>query len=323
MSLGELRKQIDELDVQLQELFEKRMAICDEVAIEKKRTNSPVLQGNREEQILDAVRHRSADGFSDSSEEFLKAIMSISRGRQKMLLSEKLEIPKGDTVNVILPCAGGSARMGFNKLLYPLCSRAVILRTLDRFDEIKNISRIIISASSTFKDELEALIEAENYHTEIIVIEGGKTRQESVANAAAKLTDDCDYICIHDGARPLIEAHTIISCIEDAKYTGASVVCVPVKDTIKIAKNAVIIQTPPRETIFSAQTPQVISKELYFKAYESAQGKLYTDDVSLCEAIGVMPKITLGSYSNIKLTTPEDIAVAETILLNENTGDTL
>lgn len=316
MGLSELRKQIDELDIELQRLFEKRMAICDEVAREKKRTNAPVLQGNREEQILEAVRNRSAEGFSDSSEDFLKAIMAISRGRQKKLLTKDFKIPDGNDVNVILPCGGSSTRMGFNKLTYELGGRAVILRTIDCFDKIENVSRIILSASADFKTELEELISKESYNKEIAVVEGGSSRQQSVANAAKHLTDGCDYICVHDGARPLIDEATVLKAIDDANGTGCSVVCVAAKDTIKIAENSVVSQTPPRSSLFLAQTPQVIARELYFKALESAKtlNQEYTDDVSLCEAIGVMPKITLGSYSNIKLTTPEDIAISQAIL---------
>lgn len=316
MGLAELRKQIDEIDIELQKLFEKRMAICDEVAREKKRTNAPVLQGNREEQILEAVRSRSAEGFSDSSEEFLKAIMAISRGRQKKLLTQSFTIPSGDIVNVIIPCGGSSSRMGFNKLMYSLKGREVVLRTIDCFDKTDNVSRIILSASDSIKSELEAMISKENYSKEIIIVDGGSSRQQSVSNAAKHISADCDYICVHDGARPFIGNEIIKRAIEDAKQTGASVVCVEAKDTIKVSDGSIVSQTPPRNTLFLAQTPQIIAKELYLMALESAEAmnKEYTDDVSLCEAIGVMPKITLGSYSNIKLTTPEDISVAEAIL---------
>lgn len=315
MGLTELREKIDKLDIELQRLFEERMAICDEVAREKKRTNAPVLQGNREQQVIDAVRGRSKEGFEDSSVDFLNAIMAISRGRQKKLLSESITIPSGNKINAVIACGGSSSRMGFNKLFYEVGGRAVILRTIDSLDKISHIEKIIITTSTDIKSELTELIFAQSYTTPIVIVDGGNTRQQSVANGVLSTDDDCDYVCIQDGARPFTSCETIEKCIFDAKDTGCAVVCVPVKDTIKQAENGIATNTPARETLFAAQTPQVISKEIYLLALESAKvlSKEYTDDVSLCEAIGIMPKITLGSYDNIKLTTPEDIAIAESI----------
>ncbi len=316
MGLIELREKIDAIDIELQKLFEERMEICDEVAREKKRTNAPVLQGNREQQIIDAVRSRANAGFEDSSEEFLKSVMAISRGRQKKLLSGSIAIPNGDNVNVIIACGGSSSRMGFNKLMYALEGREVILRTIDIFDGMKNVSRIILSATDEMKDNLSVLLSKESYRTEIVFAESGKTRQESVANGVIMTTDDCDYVCIQDGARPFTEKGVVLRCIEDAKKTGTAVVCVPVKDTIKVSDNGIVTDTPQREKLFSAQTPQVVARDIYRLAIESANalGKVYTDDVSLCEAIGVMPKITVGDYSNIKLTTAEDIELAKNLV---------
>lgn len=315
MGLSELRDKIDAIDIQLQKLFEERMAICDEVAREKKRTNAPVLQGNRERKIIEAVRSRANAGFEDSSEEFLKAVMAISRGRQKKLLSESVAIPNGSNVNVIIACGGSSSRMGFNKLLYSLEGKEVILRTIDIFDGMENVSRVILSATEEMKKSLSALLARESYKTEIVFADSGETRQESVANGVMATTDDCDYVCIQDGARPFTKRDTVLRCIEDAKQTGAAVVCVPVKDTIKISADGIVTDTPKREMLFSAQTPQVVARDIYRLAIESAKAlqKTYTDDVSLCEAIGVMPKITVGDYSNIKLTTTEDIELAKSL----------
>lgn len=315
MGLSELREKIDSLDIELQRLFEERMAICDEVAREKKRTNAPVLQGNREQQIIDAVRGRSSEGFEQSSVDFINSIMAISRGRQKKLLSNSVTIPSGNKVNAVIACGGSSSRMGFNKLLHEIDGRAVILRTIDAFDRLEEIEKIVLTASADIKTELERLISNEGYSTPVVIVEGGSTRQQSVANGVLATDEGCDYVCIHDGARPFITADIIRSCISDAKQTGCAVVCVPVKDTIKQAEDMVVTDTPARETLFAAQTPQIIAREIYLLSLESAKasGKEYTDDVSLCEAIGIMPRITNGSYDNIKLTTPEDIALAESI----------
>lgn len=318
MSLESLRKEIDEIDVQMQELFERRMALCDRVAIEKKSTDAPVLQSGREEQILRAVRERS-DGFADSSEEFFKDIMAISRGRQNKLLSEDIKVPDGKCVNVIIACGGSSSRMGFNKLLYPIGGMPVVLRTLRKFDSIDSVSRIIITAAQDFKRDIEDIIKHESFTADIVIVSAGQTRQESVANGAVALTDDCDWICIHDGARPLVSTDTILKSIDDAKVTGASVVCVPVKDTIKSVQDGFVACTPDRTALFAAQTPQVMSREVYFKALKRARDTkiTYTDDVSMCEAIGIKPKMTAGEYSNIKLTTAEDIDTAVRLIEKE------
>ncbi len=316
MNLDVLRAGIDEIDIQLQELFEKRMALCDEVAREKQRTNAPVLQSGREEQILLRVRERSAPGFADSSEELFRDIMSISRGRQKKLLSSAVEIPRGSEVNIIITCGGSSQRMGFNKLLYPLGDKPVILHTLERLDGLENVSRIILSVGKSFLKEIDELISGKSFNTDIVAVVGGETRQQSVANALSAVTDGCCWLCIHDGARPFVKRQTVYGCLEGAKETGAAVACVAVKDTVKTAKNGKVVQTPERDTLFAAQTPQVLSLPLYKTALDSAMsaGRICTDDVSLCESIGVMPKITPGDYSNIKLTTEEDIRLAKMLM---------
>lgn len=311
MALDDLRKQIDELDVELQRLFERRMALCDEVALEKKNTNASVLQSGREEDILKRAAERS-EGFADSSVEFFKNIMAISRGRQNKLLASDITLHQGGEVNVIIPCGGVSSRMGFDKLVYELEGEAVIIRVIRAFADIDNVSRIIIPVCKEQRESIEKTVKAENFTAEIVFAEGGETRQQSVKNAAKMLSDKCEWICIHDGARPLISREVIEKCIEDAKDTGAAVVCVPVKDTIKEAKDGFCICTPDRSELFAAQTPQVIARAIYERAIDRAEqlGAEYTDDVSLCEAIGIRPKITLGDYANIKLTTPEDIEIA-------------
>lgn len=312
MGLDELRKEIDEIDVGLQRLFERRMAICDKVALEKKSTNASVLQSGREEDILRRAADRS-EGFADSSVEFFKDIMAISRGRQKKLLSEDIAVPTEGTVNVIIPCGGSSSRMGFDKLTYDLCGKPVIVRTIENFIGIPNIERIIIPVGNDSRAAIEEAVKAGAFSVEIVFAEAGNDRQESVKKAAEMLTDKCGWVCIHDGARPFISESIIKTCLSDAQETGAAVVCVPVKDTIKEAENGFVSATPDRERLYAAQTPQVMSKELYIKAVRQAAalGKSYTDDVSLCEALGVMPKITAGDYANIKLTTPEDMEIAK------------
>lgn len=324
-SLDSLRTQIDSIDIELQRLFEQRMAICDRVAMVKKLTDAPVFQSGREQQIIEKVRERS-EGFADSSELFFSDIMSISRERQKAIISKESIMPQSGAVNVIIACGGSSSRMGFNKLMYKLDGEPAIVKSVRAFDSISSacrISRIIISTSDSFKAEIGQALKQAGITADICFTSGGKTRQESVYNAVSAVTDDCGWLCIHDGARPFISGRTIKQCLDDARQTGAAVVCVPVKDTIKAAAGGFVSETLERSTLFSAQTPQVISLALYRRAAESAQlnGSVFTDDVSMCEAIGVMPRITIGEYSNIKLTTPEDILLAELMLKKGGASD--
>lgn len=319
MSLDELRGRIDEIDIKLQELFEERMKLCDEVAVEKIRISAPVLQTNREELIIENVRNRAESGFEDSSESFIKSVMDISKNRQKKKVScEILAEAAVKSVCAVIACGGNSSRMGgVNKLTAELCGEAVIIRTIKAFEKVEAIGKIILSVSKNSADEIEKLVNKAGLSKPVEIVYGGSTRQESVANGVVK-ANDFGYVCIHDGARPLITADVIERAINDAYSFGASVVCTPSKDTIKLSDGERVLKTPPREMLFSAQTPQVIRRDLYLKAYEKAKasGLDFTDDSQLCEFYGVNPKITVGEYTNIKITTSEDMVIAGEILNN-------
>ena len=145
---------------------------------------------------------------------------------------------------------------------------------------------------------------------------GGATRQESVINGIRCISKGIQLVAIHDGARPLVKPEHIEKVIKDASVFGGATLGVPVKDTIKTVDGGLIIDTPPRSSLYITQTPQIFKRDLYFEGVDFAleHGLDFTDDCQLVEAIGGKVAMTVGDYTNIKITTPEDIKLAEVLL---------
>ena len=139
------------------------------------------------------------------------------------------------------------------------------------------------------------------------VIEGADTRQESVKNGVLASSVETEFFAIHDGARPFVTQEEISNVISDAFVHGYSILGVPVKDTIKVAQNGVIVSTPKRETLFAAHTPQVFKADVYKKALECENLNDFTDDASLLESMGIKVHLTIGKYTNKKITTIDDL----------------
>ncbi len=217
-------------------------------------------------------------------------------------------ISGGRAASAVLACGGSGSRMGENKLLINLCGKTVIRRSAEALCSCPDIIKIIVPAPpelwDTYKAELSGL------PVPIVFCEAGSTRAQSVKNAAALA--EGDLILIHDGARPLVTEREIIRSIDDAQKWGSSVVCTPVKDTLRFFDGEKSL-CPDRSCLYTVRTPQTFSLSLYRYALSKADGDL-TDDAQLLDAIGVTPHITPGEYRNIKLTTREDIAVAEEYL---------
>ena len=210
--------------------------------------------------------------------------------------------------------AGSGSRMKIekSKLLLEIKNKTVIERSVDAFLDISDIDEVIVTIREQDIEAFSELIADER----VTFVIGGDTRQESVKNAVETI-DDCELIIIHDGARPLIKAEDIEKTIREAKEYGAAATGVRVKDTIKILdKYGFVETTPDRSTLFSVQTPQIFNFYLYKQALEKAEkeGRDFTDDCQLLEFAGHKVKMVEGSYSNIKITTPEDIPLAESIL---------
>lgn len=214
----------------------------------------------------------------------------------------------------ILVAAGSSARMksgGASKTMMEIGGEPVLSRTLRAFENAACISKIVIVARVC---DFDAIQKASAFVTKPLTItEGGKERQDSVSNGAA-LCGDAEYIAVHDAARPFITPEEIETVCADAEKYGAATLAVPVKDTIKVAAaDGTVCATPERSTLRAIQTPQVFRLSLYKEALCLAKntGKQYTDDCQLIEAAGGKVYLTPGDYKNIKITTPEDLLVAE------------
>lgn len=230
-------------------------------------------------------------------------------------------MPKADTA-AILVCAGNATRMGgIHKILHPLLDTTVLHQVLRSFCRCESIAELLVICRAQDTDEFWwSLAEIEHLLTKpVTVIAGGETRQQSVRNGFLAIRSDAQYVAIHDGARPLIRPEDAERAIADARRTGAATLGCPVKDTVKTVENGIITGTPPRSALWLTQTPQVFSRQLYADALAKADadGKDYTDDCQLVEALGVQVTMTEGSYSNIKLTTPEDFILAEALLRDQ------
>lgn len=213
--------------------------------------------------------------------------------------------------------AGSGTRMKSdkNKMLLDIMGKPVISRSVEAFSSLDKIDEVIVTCRENELDEFIKLFENDE---KVSLVIGGSTRQQSVYNAV-ETVDEADYIIIHDGARPFIREEDILNTLSQAKQFGAASTGVFVKDTIKIVdKDNFVCETPERSTLFAVQTPQIFSFNLYKRAMKNAEekGLDFTDDCQLIEALGEKVKMVEGDYSNIKITTPDDISLAENILLN-------
>lgn len=222
--------------------------------------------------------------------------------------------------SVVIVCAGNSTRMGgVNKILMPLGERLVIGVTMQAFEKCESVSEIIIVARESDIPAIREEAEKAGISKLKACTAGGATRQESVMNGVKCISKDTELIAVHDGARPLVKPEHIEKTIKDASIFGGATLGVPVKDTIKMVDDGLITDTPPRKFLYITQTPQVFKRKLYFEGIDFAleHGLDFTDDCQLVEAIGGKVYMTAGDYTNIKITTPEDIKIAE-ILLERN-----
>ena len=186
---------------------------------------------------------------------------------------------------------------------------------MEVFQRCAAIDDIVIAADPSILKQVEALVLKYELNKVSAIVPGGQERADSVLVALSALSDDTDLVAIHDGARPLITEGIIAEAVKTAKRFGAAVVAVPAKDTMKVAnKKGQVEKTLPREKLWHAQTPQVFEREILLKAYLNPKRRQFTDDSSLVEAMGEKVQIVPGDYRNLKITTAEDVAVAEEIL---------
>jgi 2-C-methyl-D-erythritol 4-phosphate cytidylyltransferase len=216
-----------------------------------------------------------------------------------------------DKVGAIIVAAGSSHRMnGVDKILAPMGGKPLLGWSVETLQNSPLVDRIVLVNSQSNLEPVRCLVADKKWTKVVKVCLGGLRRQDSVA-AGLKTLDDCDWIIIHDGARPFLTEELIEKGLEAARETGAAVAAVPVTDTIKLAGNDnIVVETPPRSHLWAVQTPQIFRLSIIKEAYRQSSGDV-TDDAMLVEQIGHKVKLYMGSYDNIKVTTPRDLAIAD------------
>jgi 2-C-methyl-D-erythritol 4-phosphate cytidylyltransferase len=228
-----------------------------------------------------------------------------------------------ETSAAIIVAAGTSRRMqGLDKLWIPLAGRITLAYTIDVFQTSPLIDIIILVTSAARLEPAAILSKQEGWHKIAAVVAGGARRQDSVRiglDTLARIKPDTRWVIIHDAARPLVTPALLETGLEVAYKHQAAIAAVPVKDTIKEVKDGQIHATPDRSCLWTVQTPQVFSFPLIHEAHHSAIAQEnMTDDATLLERLGHPVVIFPGSYSNIKITTQEDILLAEAFIRGKN-----
>ena len=218
------------------------------------------------------------------------------------------------TIGIVIVAAGKASRMqGQNKILAPLAGKAVLLHALEPFLTIENVDRIVIVLNRTNHQIAKRIIEKAGLSGRVITCLGGKRRQDSTLAGVKKL-GKCNIVLVHDGARPLITTDIIERGIAAVKETGCATAAVPVKDTVKLVGSGNIVEkTLDRNNLWHIQTPQVFEYSLLMQAFEYNDTDVL-DDTQLVEKAGGRVKLYPGAYDNIKITTPEDLVIAGTLL---------
>ena len=227
-------------------------------------------------------------------------------------------------VCAVVVAAGRSTRMGgINKQLAPLAGIPVLARSLGALEQSPQLEGIVLVAPRGNAGEFRLLADGWGLKKIIEIVPGGDDRQQSVLAGLLAVPSEYDLILVHDGARPLVSSQEIEDIISAAAGCGAATLAVPVKDTVKEAgPDGFVVRTLERGRLWLTLTPQGFFRDILLEAHLQARdsGSIYTDDASMVEAAGKPVRLVEGSYRNIKITTPEDLAVAEALLNSRDWG---
>lgn len=221
-----------------------------------------------------------------------------------------------ETSAAVIVAAGSSRRMqGRDKLWIDLAGRVTLAHTIDVFQSSPLIDTIVIVTNTERLPDVRDLCQHEHWQKVIAIVPGGARRQDSVRHGLdelARQVPNCRWVMVHDAARPFVTGDMLAAGLEAAQQHQAAIAAVPVKDTIKLVRDGMITETPERALLWSVQTPQVFSFPLIHQAHHTplAQEDM-TDDATLLERLGHNVAVFPGSYTNIKITTQEDLLFAE------------
>ncbi|MDQ8737757.1 2-C-methyl-D-erythritol 4-phosphate cytidylyltransferase [Paenibacillus sp. LHD-38] len=218
---------------------------------------------------------------------------------------------------VIIVAAGRGTRMGTkeSKQYLQLGDKPILVHTLELFQSMDSVKEAVLVVGSDDVERCRNWVTQYGISKVTAVVAGGKERQHSVYCGLQQLSTD--WVMVHDGVRPLVTADAVRACCKQAEQSGASVLAVPVKDTIKQVNEAgVIVSTPDRRSLWAIQTPQAFRRVLLLEAHERALEEQFigTDDAMVVERLGANVTVAEGEYTNIKITTPEDLPWAEFLL---------
>ncbi len=215
----------------------------------------------------------------------------------------------------VIVAAGTASRMGgIDKMFADLDGEPVLARTIRTFVYSDVIREIVVVTRPDLLEQVREL--CRNFGKVRSVVAGGDTRQASVSNGLAALSDEVELVAVQDGARPLVSLEVIDRTVRAAHSYGAAAPAVPVKDTIKVAESGLAVSTPDRSKLRAVQTPQVFDKDLLAGALLKADREkaVVTDDCSAVERLGIKVKLVEGDEKNLKITTPIDLYVAKLLL---------
>ncbi len=221
-------------------------------------------------------------------------------------------------VSVILPAAGSSRRFqdkNYKKPFAPLAGKAVWLHSAEKFLSREDVKQLIVVVSDEDREEFDRKFGANLVFLDVEVCRGGAERADSIQNALGLVSDQADLVAVHDAARPCLSEKWIDAVFEAAAREGAAILAEPVASTLKkVDEKKQVVATIDRQRLWAAQTPQVFRRELLAQAYAIRAGKPVTDDAMLVEQMGVAVTVVPGSPLNLKITTREDLRLAEQIL---------
>ncbi|MBO8165242.1 MAG: 2-C-methyl-D-erythritol 4-phosphate cytidylyltransferase [Brevibacillus sp.] len=220
---------------------------------------------------------------------------------------------------VVIVAAGSGKRMGAgrNKLWLTIDGKSILAHTVERFATHPEVEEVVLVVSEKDEADVIAWLSKVPYRKKVSLTLGGAERQDSVRAGLAALSEQCDYVLVHDAARPFVTKQQITEIIAKVQEDEAVVMAVPVKDTIKVVNRSGIVEaTPARESLWAVQTPQAFRLSLLREAHQKALLEQIhgTDCATLVEWLGFPVKILAGSYENIKITTPDDIWFGEEIM---------
>ena len=212
-------------------------------------------------------------------------------------------------VGAVIVAAGNSTRMGgLDKTFAPVLGMPLVVHTIDQFESSSLVHQIVLVVNQARK-----LIQQRSYSKVTDICIGGRRRQDSVRSGLEALSS-CEWVMVHDGARPCLDEAILQRGLEAAFRYGSAIAGVPVKDTIKmVSPHQIVEKTPDRSLLWAAQTPQVFRYPMLLDAHR-ALNQDFTDDAAMIESLGHSVKMYLGSYENNKVTTSDDLVIAEAFL---------